>query len=301
MALAEATPSVAHGAAIKTYRYLRVAMALLALAIGVSVLIEWWNTSNDEGILGRCALGSLSAYYYTPVRSIFVGCLLAVGICLIVIKGSDAPLIGSRWVTEDDALNVAGMLAPLVALVPTGHPSSADSGSEYFRCMSVPFVPFDTAPNIKNNILVLIVVGVLGLAIAFRVAPVDAKARTLSREAVVGLGTAGTVLVVGTAWYRFSTDTFLSRAHGVAAVAMFFALGCAVAGNVRHSANVEASRGFRYWYLAIVVAMAAAGAVFFAFYGTWPHAILWLEVVEIGLFAAFWLIQSVDLKDETLR
>lgn len=296
----ETTPSVSRGAAIKTYRYLRVAMALLAVAIGLSVLIEWWATSNDDGILGRCALGSISAYFYSPVRSIFVGGLVAVGICLIVIKGSNRPLIG-RFITEDDALNVAGMLAPVVALVPTGHPSATDTGSDYFRCMSVPFVPFDTAPGIKNNVLVLILIGVAGLAITWFMPPQDPHGRTHSREAVVGVATSTLVLVVGTAWYNLSTATFLTRAHGFAAVVMFVFLGCAVACNVRQSARGTDGHPFRRWYLAIVVLMAVAGVGFFSLYGTWPHAILWLEAVEIALFATFWIVQSVELKDETLR
>src|SRR5205085_6408417 len=56
-------------------------------------------------------LGSISAYYYTPVRGMFAGALLAIGACLVCIRGSTT--------VEDILLNVAGMLAPVVALIPT--------------------------------------------------------------------------------------------------------------------------------------------------------------------------------------
>jgi hypothetical protein len=90
-------------AAIKTYRYLRISMVGAVALLGVSVVIERTNVD--------CWQTSVSAYYYTPVRSVFVGVLMAIGLCLIVIKGS------TPW--EDATLNAAGMLAPVVAVVPT--------------------------------------------------------------------------------------------------------------------------------------------------------------------------------------
>ena len=91
----------------KSYRYLRVSVVALALLLGVSLVIE---------ILfgGRERFGSISGYYYSPVRSIFVGALVAIGPALISIKGR------AGW--EDTLLDLAGMLAPVVALVPTPLP-----------------------------------------------------------------------------------------------------------------------------------------------------------------------------------
>ncbi|MGH3366230.1 MAG: hypothetical protein ACRDOY_03415 [Nocardioidaceae bacterium] len=92
-------------AARKTYRYLRVAVVAMAVLLGVSVGFE--IVFGPRGDI----LDSISAYYYTPVRGVFVGALLAVGLGLVAIKGREGP--------EDLMLNLAGMLAPLVALVPT--------------------------------------------------------------------------------------------------------------------------------------------------------------------------------------
>jgi hypothetical protein len=103
---------VKESAAVVTYRYLRLGMVGVVLLLGVSILIERWQVD--------CWQTSVSAYYYTPVRAVFVGGLMAIALALIVIKGS------TTW--EDATLNAAGMLAPVVAVVPT-----ADVG----RCWSV--------------------------------------------------------------------------------------------------------------------------------------------------------------------
>ena len=66
-----------------------------------------------------CFQTSISAYYYTPVHGVFIGALVAVGTCLICLRGNtDA---------EDILLNLAGMFAPVVALVPT--PGTGSCGS----------------------------------------------------------------------------------------------------------------------------------------------------------------------------
>ncbi|OWY63029.1 hypothetical protein B7486_55270, partial [cyanobacterium TDX16] len=86
--------------AVSTYRYLRIGMIGAVGLLTTSIWIEHGNVQEP------CFQTSISAYYYTPVRAVFVGCLLAVGLALIVIKG--------RTALEDTCLNSAGMLAPLV-------------------------------------------------------------------------------------------------------------------------------------------------------------------------------------------
>ena len=94
--------SLEAGRAQKTYRYLRIGLIGAAVMLAAAVVIERWHVD--------CWQGSISAYYYTPVRAVFVGALVAVGLSLIVIKGEGH---------EDVYLNIAGMLAPVVAFVPT--------------------------------------------------------------------------------------------------------------------------------------------------------------------------------------
>lgn len=75
-------------------------LLLLALSVGHQTAEQGWST-----------LTSISAYYYTPAHAIFVAVLIAIGAAMIVIKGTRG--------LEDILLNIAGMLAMIVALVPT--------------------------------------------------------------------------------------------------------------------------------------------------------------------------------------
>ena len=100
---------------VKTTRYLRLGMIALVLGLGVSVLYEHAKTRPAGG--GHCWQESISAYYYTPVQSFLVAALVAVGICLVALKGSTE--------FEDVALNFAGVFAPIVAFVPTPNVASA--------------------------------------------------------------------------------------------------------------------------------------------------------------------------------
>ena len=89
--------------AITTYRYVRIGMKGAVVLLAASIAIE--RSKVD------CWQTSISAYYYTPVRAIFVGTMIAVDPALIVYKG--------RSGREAVCLNYAGMLAPALALVPT--------------------------------------------------------------------------------------------------------------------------------------------------------------------------------------
>ena len=64
---------------------------------------------------GGCWQTSISAYYYTAAHSVFVASLCAIGILLITYRGSTD--------TEDILLDLAGVLAFVVAMVPTARPA----------------------------------------------------------------------------------------------------------------------------------------------------------------------------------
>lgn len=88
----------------KTYRALRYGLGGMALLLPVVLA--------GGGKLGGVALQpSLSAYYHTSLRDVFVGVLFAAGAGLLLYKGFRKD--------EDWALNFAGIFAALVALVPT--------------------------------------------------------------------------------------------------------------------------------------------------------------------------------------
>ena len=87
-----------------TWRYLRLAIVVMVVALGASVLYEHARTGT------RCWQPSISSYYYTAAQSAVVGALVAIGVCLICLRGN------TDW--EDILLNVAGACAPVAALSP---------------------------------------------------------------------------------------------------------------------------------------------------------------------------------------
>ena len=200
------------GSTTRTYLYLRVGLVALAVFLAASLVIELAFGETDW-------LGSISAYYYTPVRSVFVGTLCAMGVCLIAIKGRDRP-------REDLMLNLAGMCAPVVALCPTPLEDSAACGGET-RC-----VPDGYVPGVVNNIEALIVVGVIAVLFAARTVRRGAS----ERGDLVALGLAAGGLVAFTLWFALGRGSFLDYAHYGTAVPMF---GLIVAVALVNAAEVD--------------------------------------------------------------
>jgi hypothetical protein len=274
--------------AIKTYRYLRLAMFILIITLAVSLLIEWSKTKNS------CFQTSVSAYYYTPVQAIFVGSLIAIGVSMVALKGNTEG--------EDVLLNVAGMLAPAVALVPTPGMGT---------CRSVPVVLRDTPTDIANNMSALFVAGVLafgisvGLAVKARRLGID-RSRSGGRGAgqrsdrrhTAGLVVAGVVLFGGILWFWLNRPGFSGHAHYTAAILLFACIIAVVGLNARDSRPL-----FAGLYLIIAVAMVASavGMGLYQRWHEWDHSVLWIEGTLIALFAIFWLIQTVELWSDGLR
>lgn len=256
--------------AVKSYRYLRLAIVVVVLSLLASVLIERFQAS--------CWQGSISAYYYTPVHAMFVGALVALGVCLIAIKGSTD--------VEDMLLNVAGVLAPIVAFVPTSTPSR--------NCASTAFVGGDAEAFIDNNVLAFAIGGGLAIGVAYVAARVTGKAsvRRVDRPSVIGLVIGVALLVAGLVWYAFFRESFLERAHGGAAIAMFAIVGVVMVINAR-----SARPGYRTLYAVTAVAMvvSVAAAVIGKRVDTeWRHQILWLEMFELIPFAVYWAAQTLE-------
>jgi len=276
-------------AAVKTYRYLRISMVGAVVLLGVSILIERSNVD--------CWQTSVSAYYYTPVRVIFVGVMMAIGLCLIVIKGS------TTW--EDAMLNAAGMLAPIVAVVPT-----TDVGVCWSQSPGP--LPVDDDGNLAgwvmanadNNITALLITGIAGLLVAAVIASiatnnVRAIAEVGEPGMRLGLLAAMVFLLSGGALFVV-WDDFNTRAHGIAAVLMFLFLALAVGGNAWERRNDAGRRTYFWLYASIAAAMLIAPAIMFPLGSSWAHMVLILEATEITLFAIFWLVQTREHWGETV-
>jgi len=206
---------------IKTYRYLRVGMIGAVVLLGISLVIEVMRTD--------CWQTSISAYYYTPVRPILVGSLIAVGALLIIYKG--------RGLLEDAFLNLAGMLITVVAVVPTSSPDQPGP------------CPLENAlPSIDNNFRALLISGLL--AWVFSLIVTIGAVRTAKQLGdrpdkgtwwAVGVTLSVTPVVLLLGWWAFRYwDGFDEFAHGWAAVGFFASLIAAIISYV-----VEQWRNYR--------------------------------------------------------
>ncbi len=273
-------------AAVKTYDYLRIALAALVLLLYTSVALEWWAA-------GRCLQPSISAYYYTPVHAVLIGVLVAMGVCLVALKGNTDG--------EDVLMNLAGMLAPGVAFIPT-------PGAE--QCSSAPLLDNDIQAGVANNMPALFVTGaVVGIA-----------ARVIARRlgGGTGLGTADrlglaltlAVLGGGVVWFFVARDSFIAHGHDASAIPMFLSIVAVVWLNgrdvqkaVRQGALPSSRSRYVTTYRAIAVLMllALVATVAINLVAASTTTVLWVEVVLISLFAVFWLVQTKELWNRGLR
>ena len=92
----------------QTYVNLRIGMAVMALLLPILLMFGSWISTRVD------FQSSISAFYHTPMRNLFVGLLVAVGSFLYLYKGFSKK--------ENIALNFAGVFAIGVAFFPTSVP-----------------------------------------------------------------------------------------------------------------------------------------------------------------------------------
>ena len=110
---------------------------LMRVFVGVIGLLWPWLLIVGNWVIGYGFQPSLSGYYYTPMRNIFVGALWALGIFLVAYNGYD---LADRMIT-----NIAGAATIGVSLLPTTPASSPDPrqvviGDLHLICACVAFV-----------------------------------------------------------------------------------------------------------------------------------------------------------------
>lgn len=276
---------VADEHAVKTYRYLRFAMITLVVGLAASVAVEFGEQGRE------CLKTSISAYYYTPVQAFFVSALLAIGVCLVCLKGN------TEW--EDTLLNLAGAFAPVVALVPT--PGAG-------RCPADVAVTVDRDANVYNNVTALLIVGALGILLTAFLAFRDSAGPAQSSG--IGMFLVVTLWIVTLVVFVKERVWFIDNAHNWAAIAMFAciilvvwlnALGLARKRRASGAAHGKRALLNRYLYIGIAMLASALGPVAWKLAFGFDHMVLFIEAALILLFAGFWLAQTAELWHGGLR
>ncbi|WP_125776534.1 hypothetical protein [Antribacter gilvus] len=242
---AEPLATASHAAA--TYLYLRVAIILMIVLLAGAVIA--WDRSPQNDV----PLGSISASWYTPVQSIFVGVLVAVGAAMIAIRGRGL---------QEPLLNFAGLFAPVVAFVPTHDPASLRCFGQEAGTLAGQQPPSPTEPGwdaaactewvlrAEFTVTCYLAIATIGLVLAtiyiwtrpraaaspkrstlwswFRERVLDASDREPTRnEELAGAGLAWAVWIGWIVWFTTEhagpvpDNSFLLNAHDAAAVLVF--------------------------------------------------------------------------------
>ena len=264
----------------RTYRYVRIAIAAPVVLLLVAVAIQ---SASDPS--GWHVEDSISAYVHTGAREVFVGSLVAVSLALLAISGRGL---------ERALLDVAAMLAPIIAFVPT------------------PRIGTDPTAAVNTSIASYVIVGVILCVVALVVASRDQGEWHVPEVGTrISVGIAFAVLVTVALVNALAQRWLIDHLHLTAAV-LFFACFAAVAAlgavplkwrRVQTNGANDPTRGQR-----IVYAITAAGIV---------AVIVWLaccvfprppedrgilvlvgEFIALVLFVVFWLVQSAQKWDE---
>jgi hypothetical protein len=302
---------------VKSYRYLRTAMVGLLIALGAAVFYQVWRQ-------GFHLLASVSAYYYTPAQAIFVGALIGLSACMIALRGTTD--------FEDIVLNLGGMLAAVVAVVPTSRGADfeaavracqqtktvllTEQASNGFDCPTVQALSAATKANVQNNVTALLVVGFLGLVATMLFAYWDARADRSRRFGAFfwwGLGASFVLWAVGLVVALVSLDWFIRHAHFIAAVGLLVSIvAVAVANAVRRQRpDIDENSGVKQalgatrdvltrklgLYSGLAWAMLGVAVVGVALFFANVITLFWVEASVALLFALFWMVQTVEVRD----
>jgi hypothetical protein len=302
----------------KSYRYVRTAMVALLVCLAAAVVYQSWR----QGDL----LGSVSAYYYTPAQAIFVGALIGLGACMIALKGTTA--------VEDIFLNLGGVFAAVVAIVPTARdadyraavraceeadtPLLTERASTELDCPTVQALADATRANVENNLSALLVVGAVALLAALFFARQDGTLRGHGgtrrlRNFAWGFGVASVLWLAGLVVRFRSLQWFVDNAHFVAAAGLFLCILVVALVNARRvegepaddvprvqqsaeavGALVTPRRQDRYIWIARLMVLVAVGSIVVKLADF--ITLFWLEIAVAALFIAFWIAQTLDLE-----
>jgi hypothetical protein len=279
----------------QSYRYLRVVMIGLLVALATAVFFQ---TKQQDSFLS-----SVSAYYYTPAQAVFVGALIGLGACMIALQGTSG--------AEDTLLNLGGICAIVVAIVPTGRGADfqtavnacvANRASTKVDCPGTLALQQASRANVENNVAALLIVGGLALILSAYILVRDRK----SGDGAAGRGwplagflAALAVWLLGVVALAASVDWLAGHAHYIAAGGLLVAIIAVAAANAHRrqekptvKSALAAPRAYYYTWTAI--AMLAGAVVLIALWLGGVITLFWVEILVALLFIAFWTVQTCE-------
>jgi hypothetical protein len=284
-------------AELETYRALRLGMVGGGLLLGTGVVGYIIS-------VGMRIPPSVSATFYTPIQTIFTGTLILVGLALVAVKGRPG------W--ENTLLDVAGVLIPMVAFVPTPiqDATCVPAGKD---CVPLPLVE-----GVGLNVGAYLVLGLVALGYLWLRRLLEGTNQEWDGPTTRGIATVTGVWLLVAAIFFFARPQFLQFAHYASAISFFVILGVVVFINASYTAPVDPAidkpaSWYRGWYRVIawlMVAFALFGVVVFLVTGTQNFVytetsqpfpvIFWVEVVLLTLFVLYWVLQTVELWNQTV-
>ena len=284
-------------AELETYRTLRLGMVAGGLLLGTGVV------SYIISIGGRIPQ-SVSATFYTPIQTIFTGTLILVGLALVAVKGRPG------W--ENTLLDVAGVLIPMVAFVPTPvqDATCVPAGKD---CVPLPLVE-----GVGLNVGAYLALGLVALGYLWLRRLLEGQNEEWDGPTTRGVMAITAVWVLIAAIFFLARPQFLQFAHYASAISFFVILGVVVFINASYTAPIDPAidkpaSWYRGWYRVIgwlMVGFAAFGALVFAVTGTQNFVytgtpspfpvIFWVEVVLLTLFILYWILQTSELWNQTV-
>jgi amino acid transporter len=237
---------------------------------------------------------ALSEYYFTSAHSVFIAALLALSTLFFIYKG--------RSDTEDAFLTLAGVSTFTAALVPQGRP-------DVFNPNGLP-EDYKFENVILPNIWAVVVALVLGWLLALVQYRLTHTKQTRSRGGTLSLYFLRLVVTLGLIVLvipRFRYG-FINHAHGVAGTLMILAfiatvLCAAYVAGPEEEPESPRRRRFQRIYRVIAVVMLVTLVVVVTLHiarPSWVGKDLWIIVLETTLileFAAYWVVQSIELWD----
>jgi hypothetical protein len=266
--------------ALDTYRYLRGGIPVMLVMLCSALVIERARAS--------CWQTSISAYYFTGVHAMFIASICAIGALMVVYKGSTD--------TEDLMLNLAGILAFVVAFVPTTRPVLL-CGAAVLPVGAV------TAVSVLANVWALVVALAVSRAASWWMYHRTGTGRAHSTFGTAAVWVQRAVLTAGFVTLIAAPHWFVGNAHGIAAAAMFGAFLVTVLINAFLSGRQEAALYHRVYQMIsalMVLTLIAAVLVHFVL-DDFNHVVLVVEVLLIAEFGTYWVVQTVEFWNSPVR